>query len=135
MRSGISSGVLRGLLILGVLSVMGCHQSESPRTNSGATIVNSRPTIVFMTDFGSANDAAAICRAVMVGIAPEARIMDVTHQVTPFSVEDGARMLSGVAPYYPAGTVFVVVIDPGVGTSCWRRTGWTPPGKLQTQTG
>ena len=117
MGNGISNGVLRGLLILGVLSVTGCRQSEPPRAHSGATSVNSRPTIVFMTDFGAANDAAAICRAVMVGIAPDARIMDVTHQVTPFSIEDGARMLSGVAPYYPAGTVFVVVIDPGVGTS------------------
>lgn len=70
-----------------------------------------------MTDFGTANDAVAICKAVMVGIAPDARIMDITHQVTPFSIEDGARFLNGVTPYYPAGTVFVVVIDPGVGTS------------------
>jgi len=70
-----------------------------------------------MTDFGTANDAVAICKAVMLGIAPDARIMDITHQVTPFSIEEGARFLSGVTPYYPAGTVFVVVIDPGVGTS------------------
>lgn len=70
-----------------------------------------------MTDFGVANDAVAICKAVMVGITPDARIMDITHQVTPFSIEEGARFLSGVTPYYPAGTVFVVVIDPGVGTS------------------
>jgi S-adenosylmethionine hydrolase len=70
-----------------------------------------------MTDFGTANDAVAICRAVMVGIAPDARIMDITHQVTPFQIEEGARFLEGVTPYYPAGTVFVVVVDPGVGTS------------------
>lgn len=70
-----------------------------------------------MTDFGTANDAVAICKAVMIGIVPDARIMDITHQVTPFSIEEGARFLSGVTPYYPAGTVFVVVIDPGVGTS------------------
>lgn len=70
-----------------------------------------------MTDFGTANDAVAICKAVMLGITPHARIMDITHQVTPFSIEEGARFLSGVTPYYPAGTVFVVVIDPGVGTS------------------
>jgi S-adenosyl-L-methionine hydrolase (adenosine-forming) len=75
------------------------------------------PTIVFMTDFGTANDAVAICKAVIVGIAPDARIMDITHQVTPFSIEDGARFLAGVTPYYPAGTVFLVVVDPGVGTS------------------
>jgi len=70
-----------------------------------------------MTDFGAANDAVAICKAVMVGIAPEARIMDITHQVTPFSIEEAGRLLAGVTPYYPAGTVFVAVIDPGVGTS------------------
>ncbi len=78
---------------------------------------NTRPTIVFMTDFGTANDAVAICKAVIIGIAPDARIMDITHQVTPFSIEEGARFLAGVTPYYPAGTVFLVVVDPGVGTS------------------
>ena len=75
-----------------------------------------RPTIVFMTDFGTANDAVAICKAVIIGIAPDARIMDITHQVTPFSIEEGARFLAGVTPYYPAGTVFLVVVDPTVGT-------------------
>src|SRR5499425_787165 len=75
------------------------------------------PTIVFMTDFGVANDAVAICKAVVLGIVPDARIMDITHQVTPYSIEEGARFLQGVTPYYPAGTVFLVVVDPGVGTS------------------
>jgi S-adenosylmethionine hydrolase len=70
-----------------------------------------------MTDFGTANDAVAICKAVMVGIAPDARLMDITHQVTPYSIEEGARFLEAVSPYYPAGTVFVAVVDPGVGTS------------------
>lgn len=70
-----------------------------------------------MTDFGTANDAVAICKAVMIGIAPDARIMDITHQVTPFSIEEGARFLAAVSPYYPAGTVFVTVVDPGVGTT------------------
>ncbi|HXX44825.1 MAG TPA: SAM-dependent chlorinase/fluorinase [Candidatus Acidoferrales bacterium] len=78
---------------------------------------NTRPTIVFMTDFGTANDAVAICKGVIVGIAPDVRIMDITHQVTPFSIEEGARLLAGVTPYYPADTVFLVVVDPGVGTS------------------
>ena len=70
-----------------------------------------------MTDFGTANDAVAICKAVMLNISPDIRIMDITHQVTPFSIEEGARFLAGVSPYYPSGTVFVAVIDPGVGTS------------------
>jgi len=76
-----------------------------------------RPTIVFMTDFGTANDAVAICKAVILGIAPDVRIMDITHQVTPFSIEEGARFLSAVTPYYGPGTIFLVVVDPGVGTS------------------
>ena len=70
-----------------------------------------------MTDFGTANDAVAICKAVMISIAPDARIMDITHGVTPFRIEEGARFLEAVSPYYPAGTVFVTVVDPGVGTS------------------
>ena len=75
------------------------------------------PTIVFMTDFGVVDDSVAICRGVMYGIMPEVRIVDLTHEVTPFSILDGARYLFGATPYYPAGTVFVVVIDPGVGST------------------
>src|SRR5213080_5563769 len=75
------------------------------------------PTIVCISDFGVANDAVAICKAVILGIVPDAHIMDITHQVTPYSIEEGARFLQGVTPYYPAGTIFLVVVDPGVGTS------------------
>ena len=74
-------------------------------------------TIVFMTDFGVVDDSVAICRGVMYSIMPEVRIVDLSHQVTPFSILDGARFLYGVTPYYPAGTVFVVVIDPTVGST------------------
>ncbi len=77
----------------------------------------SPPTIVFMTDFGVVDDSVAICRGVMYSIAPDARIVDLTHQVTPFSIFDGARFLYGTTPYYPAGTVFVVVVDPTVGST------------------
>jgi S-adenosylmethionine hydrolase len=75
------------------------------------------PTIVFMTDFGVVDDSVAICRGVMYGIMPDVRIVDLTHQVTPYSIFDGARFLFGATPYYPAGTVFVVVVDPTVGSS------------------
>jgi S-adenosylmethionine hydrolase len=93
----------------------GCGRTPANKGASGGAAT--RPTIVFMTDFGTANDAVAICKAVIVRIAPDVRIMDITHQVTPFSIEEGARFLAGVTPYYPAGTVFLVVVDPGVGTS------------------
>jgi S-adenosylmethionine hydrolase len=99
--------------LLIVVSLAGCGSrpaQDDPKKTA-------TPAIVFMTDFGSANDAVAICKAVIIGIAPDARIMDITHQVTPFSIEEGARFLAGVTPYYPSGTVFLVVVDPGVGTS------------------
>ena len=75
------------------------------------------PTIVFMTDFGVLDDSVAICRGVMYGIMPTVRIVDLTHQVTAFSIFDGARYLFGATSYFPAGTVFVVVVDPGVGST------------------
>src|SRR5690242_11334339 len=109
------------LLTLSILTVAllcwSCGKSPAGKGAAGATGTAARPTIVFMTDFGTANDAVAICKAVILGIAPEARLMDITHQVTPFQIEEAARFLAGVTPYYPADTIFLVVVDPGVGTS------------------
>jgi hypothetical protein len=105
-------------LLAFVLFCAACSKSPSQMNFSGpASPAGAHPTIVFMTDFGTANDAVAICKAVMLGIAPDARIMDITHQVTPYQIEEASRFLAGVTPYYPAGTVFAVVVDPGVGTS------------------
>src|SRR5258705_5573007 len=70
-----------------------------------------------MTDFGVVDDSVALCKGVMYSIAPELRIVDLTHEVAPFSILDGARFLYGASPYFPAGTVFVTVIDPGVGST------------------
>src|SRR5262249_5623453 len=101
-----------------VVLVAACSNSPAEKNSSRAsTQAAAHPTIVFMTDFGTANDAVAICKAVMIGIAPGARILDITHQVTPYSIEEGARFLEAVTPYYPPGTVFAAVVDPGVGTS------------------
>jgi S-adenosylmethionine hydrolase len=105
------------LLALALLCAACSKLTDQKNSANSSAQPGSHPTIVFMTDFGTANDAVAICKAVMLGIAPDARIMDITHQVTPFSIEEGARFLEAVTPYYPAGTVFVAVIDPGVGTS------------------
>jgi len=109
---------LRAALIISALSLVASFAGCSSWSNQEkAEEAPARPTIVFMTDFGTANDAVAICKAVILGISPDARIMDITHQVTPFSIEEASRFLAGVTPYYPAGTVFLVVVDPGVGTS------------------
>ena len=106
--------------VLLALFAVACSQSpatKEPAAPAAAPASATRSTIVFMTDFGTANDAVAICRAVIDGIAPDVRLTDITHQVTPFSIEEASRFLYGVTPYYPAGTVFLNVIDPGVGTT------------------
>ncbi|MFZ0432633.1 MAG: SAM-dependent chlorinase/fluorinase [Candidatus Acidiferrales bacterium] len=110
------SGAIFVLVLLSLAFVLTACGRRTGRQEQAGNL-SARPMIVFMTDFGTANDAVAICKAVMVGIVPNVRIMDITHQVTPYSIEEGARFLSGVTPYYPSGTVFLVVVDPGVGTS------------------
>lgn len=99
-----------------VLIVLTLAASASAQMETAAQAAP-RPTIVFMTDFGTVDDAVPICKGVMLGIAPIARIIDLTHQVTPFNIREGARFLYGTTPYYPAGTIFVVVVDPTVGSS------------------
>ena len=105
------------LVLAGSIFCGACGRTPPESAGARQAGAVARPTIVFMTDFGTANDAVAVCKAVIVGIAPDARLMDITHQVTPFQIEEAARWLAGVTPYYPSGTVFLVVVDPGVGTS------------------
>ncbi len=85
--------------------------------DSPQAAATSHPTIVFMTDFGTNNDAVPICKGIILGITPDVRIVDLTHRVRPYSIPDGARFLSGTTPYFPPGTVFLAVVDPGVGSS------------------
>lgn len=106
----------RVLILIICVVVAALLRSVTAQTSPAAREA-SRPTIVFMTDFGIVDDAVAICKGVMLSIAPDARIVDLTHQVTPFSIRDGARFLFGTTPYFPGGTIFVVVVDPTVGSS------------------
>lgn len=106
------------LFLATALLCWGCGgKPPAERGAPGPTGTAARPTIVFMTDFGTANDAVAICKAVIASIAPDARLMDITHQVSPYQIDEAARFLAGVTPYYPPGTIFLAVVDPGVGTS------------------
>jgi S-adenosylmethionine hydrolase len=75
-----------------------------------------RPFISFMTDFGVGSSAPSVCRGVMLEIAPDARLVDVTHAIRHFALRDGAFLLARSVPYFPIG-VHVAVVDPGVGTA------------------
>jgi S-adenosylmethionine hydrolase len=89
----------------------------SPPASFPTAFAAGPPTVVFLSDFGTRDDAVAICKGVMLAIEPSLRVIDLTHEVTPFAVADGARLLADTAAYYPADTVFVAVIDPGVGSA------------------
>jgi S-adenosylmethionine hydrolase len=76
----------------------------------------SQAVLVFQSDFGTLDGAVASMKGVAVGVSPEIRIYDVTHHIPPFNVWEAALRLAQTAEYWPSGTVFVSVVDPGVGT-------------------
>jgi S-adenosylmethionine hydrolase len=76
-----------------------------------------RPVITLLTDFGLADHFAGTMKGVILGICPNAQVVDISHEVGTFGVTEGAFLLAQAYPYFPRGTVHVVVIDPGVGTS------------------
>ena len=69
-----------------------------------------------LTDFTDADGYPAIMKGVMLGLAPDLQIIDLSHSVPHQGVMHAALLLGRSAPYFPAGTVFVCVVDPGVGT-------------------
>ena len=72
--------------------------------------------ITFLTDFGLQDDFVGTCHGVIATIAPDARVIDITHGVRPGHMLQGALVLANTLPYMPAG-VHLAVIDPGVGSS------------------
>ncbi|MGH8868837.1 MAG: SAM hydrolase/SAM-dependent halogenase family protein [Actinomycetes bacterium] len=72
--------------------------------------------IGFLTDYGTEDGFVGTCHAVMAGLAPNARVIDVTHQVPPGDVRRGASVLADSAPWFPP-SVLLAVVDPGVGTA------------------
>ncbi len=77
----------------------------------------SRPLIALLTDFGTVDHYVGTMKGVALGICPEATLVDITHDVAPHDIRAAARQLAASYKYFPAGTVFLVVVDPGVGSS------------------
>lgn len=79
--------------------------------------VNLRPVIALMTDFGIGDGDVGVMKGVIADITPEAHIIDITHNVGPQNVPSGAWILAAAYRYFPKNTVFVCVVDPGVGST------------------
>ncbi len=96
------------MLLLVVVSALALSHSPVQRTANGI--------IALITDWGSRDWYVGAVKGVALSIFPEATIVDLTHEIPPFELEEGAATLWFSSREFPSGTVFVAVVDPGVGT-------------------
>ncbi len=75
-----------------------------------------RPVIALLTDFGTRDHYTGSMKAVALSICPEVILVDISHEIDPHDIFDGAIQLASAYHYFPASTIFLVVIDPGVGS-------------------
>jgi len=75
------------------------------------------PIITLMTDFGLRDGFVGVMKGIILGIAPEARLVDISHTIGPQNVREAAVIFNRSAPYFPEGTIHICVVDPGVGTA------------------
>lgn len=95
---------------------MNRHLLLSALLFAATPLLAGRGALVIQTDFGTKDGAVAAMKGVAFGVDPTLPIFDLSHENTPYDIWQGAYRLKQTAPYWPAGTVFISVIDPGVGT-------------------
>jgi len=76
-----------------------------------------RPVVALLTDFGTRDHYAGTMKGVILGICPDVTLVDISHDLPPQDVLAGAIELAAAYRYFPAGTIFLVVVDPGVGST------------------
>ena len=78
---------------------------------------STRPVITLTTDFGTSDHFVGVMKGVILGICPQARIVDISHEVPPFEISQGAFLIAEASRWFPKKAIHVIVVDPGVGTS------------------
>lgn len=76
-----------------------------------------KPTIAFLSDFGTRDHYAGVMKGVVLSICPDAVLVDISHDLPAHDIPFAARELAATYKYFPAGTIFLVVVDPGVGSA------------------
>ena len=84
---------------------------------SANAVANGAGLVVLQSDFGDRDQAVAAMRGVIRGVSPQLVVDDLTHEIPAFNIWEAAYRLDAVVDYWPPGTVFVSVVDPGVGTA------------------
>lgn len=93
--------------------VFACERQSNLPMKSATT----RPTVALLTDFGLGDGDVGVMKGVIAGIMPDVHIIDVTHDIAAQNVASAAWILASAYRYFPINTVFVCVVDPGVGSS------------------
>lgn len=119
MKFASRSGSVRLLtaLLLGPVLIPQAAPAQQPRARQPAVSRLSQAPLVLMTDLGLSDGSVASMKGVALGVDPALQVVDLTHLIPPFNIWDAAVHLRHAVPYWPAGTVFVSVVDPGVGTA------------------
>lgn len=86
-------------------------------TESSPATTVSPPVIAMLTDFDTADGYPGMMKGVILGIAPRTQIVDITHDIPPHDIATGAWVLQTAWRYFPTGTIFLCVVDPGVGSA------------------
>jgi S-adenosylmethionine hydrolase len=73
--------------------------------------------VVFQTDFGVKDGAVSAMKGVAMSVSPDLKLFDLTHEIPAYNIWEAAYRLQQTVPYWPVGTVFVSVVDPGVGSA------------------
>ena len=77
----------------------------------------SRPIVALLSDFGSRDHYAGTMKGVILGICPDATLVDISHDIPPHDLQFAALELAAACKFFPTGCVFLVVVDPGVGSA------------------
>ncbi|MBU2573424.1 MAG: SAM-dependent chlorinase/fluorinase [Elusimicrobia bacterium] len=96
------------VLIFAVALFMGFNAHAAGNKNS---------FVLFLSDFGTKDDSAAQCKGVILSINPETQVIDLTHEIPPFDINFASFLLYDSSKVWPAGSIFLAVVDPGVGTA------------------
>src|SRR5699024_447879 len=104
------------VLVLSIISIFSKKAINPTKSGNGANYLDEKSALVFLTDFGVRDGAVSAMEGVSFGVDPELKIFDLTHEIPNYDIWEGAYRLKQTANYWPRGTVFVGVVDPGVGS-------------------
>jgi len=104
------------MLVFAFLFTVACSLPFLKHTPAEKEVLASKKIIALLTDLGSKDFYVGAMKGIIYSICPEVTVVDITHQITPYSLQEGSRTLYHTAKEFPPGTIFVAVVDPVTGT-------------------